>query len=148
MQRLTEQSIVGQITSILGMISAIVALFGGAMIVIADSAIDNKYATDRDLQHTQRQFSTNVEALSEIVQKNTQVSKQTSAAVESLALSMVTIQIRQLEPMIVNLEQHKAAEGHNWSPAEEAMLRGMHRTIAELEAERARLLRSHTRRNQ
>ncbi len=136
MRKLSDQTPFGQLMSLLTLLTVLVTLFGSVVLLAADKAIDQVYATDADLQAVQRQVAAQVEEIKQTVNKNTDVSNQTAQSVQALALSIVTIQIRDLEPDIQELEREKRLQGTEWSTAEERTLRQMQRTLMDLEKQR------------
>ena len=144
MRKLTDQSFLGQLASVFGLIALVVSLFGGVVLFAADSAIDQKYASDADLKSVQEQFAKQVGKLGDTVDKNTQAVQQTTISMQTLALTMVTIQIRDMEPTIRELEIEKLNQGVQWSAAEERTLRDMQRALSDLNIYRQRLFENST----
>lgn len=144
MKKITEQTFIGQLSSVLSLVTLVVGLFGGLVLLAADTAIDEKYASDADLQSVQRQFSKQVNALTETVNRNTKVTSETSKSVQALALTMVTIQIQNLEVTIKELEGERDIQGGAWSAAAEKTLRGLQRTLQDFELQRRHLFQSRT----
>lgn len=144
MKKITEQTFIGQLSSVLSLVTLVVGLFGGVVLLAADKAIDEKYASDADLQSVQKQFSRQVNELNETVNQNTRVTRETSKSVQALALTMVTMQIQNLEATIKELEQERDSQGAGWSAAAEKTLRDMQRTLQDFELQRRHLFQSRT----
>jgi hypothetical protein len=142
MRKFTEQSTMGQFGVILGLIAMMTTLFGGVALLAADQAIDQKYATDSDVKAVQEQFAHQVGALSSSVNENTKVSREMSRSVHALTLTMVTIQIRDLEQTVRQLKSEKVAQGVQWSTAAERTLSDMQRTVMDLGVQRQRLIQN------
>lgn len=139
MLKLTEQSLIGQLITMGTLITIAVGLFGSVVLLAADKTIDEKYATDADLLTVQKQVQQQVEELSTAVNKNSRIVQSTSDSVKALALSIVTVQIRDLEPTIQEMRREKAMAPQDWSGSEEALLRDLERSLSDLETQRRQL---------
>ena len=142
MRKFTDQSSIAQLGSILVLITMVTTLFGTVVLLAADQIIDRKYASDADLKAVQEEFAHQVVGLADSVNENTKVSRETARSVHALTLTLVTIQIRDLEHTVRQLESEKVAQGVQWSTAAERTLRDMQRSVMDLGVQRKRLIQN------
>lgn len=102
----------------------------------ADQRINEKYATDQDLAAVQEQVTRSVEELKSESAANTSALKQTARSVDSLTLTVIDLQIRELSDDIERLMRERRADGNDWTTAQAARLREKERALADLEAQR------------
>lgn len=140
MSKFSEASTVSQISQILGLVAVFMTLFGAALFALADQQIDEKYATDEDLQAVQVTVAAQVTRIEETVTTNTKTVQATATSVDALVLSVLGLQISDLEEEIVDLERQKRADAAGWNERDETHLRDRQRSLADLELQRNALL--------
>ena len=132
-----ERSHLGQLAILVGMLAGTGIPIGGTLLWAADVRINEKYATDEDLKAVQENLNIQIEALAETVESNTEASSHTARSVDALTLSILDIQIAQLEAQIHQLEVEKRSQGATWVESEERALRESQRRLTDLQAQRA-----------
>lgn len=134
--KLSEQSGARQIASILGIVALCVTIFGGITIWAADSAIDQKYATDADVKAVQETTEAAVVRVEAAVNTNTTAVKATSSSVDGLTLVVMDLQIDKTEGEIRALEREKRTEAAAWNERDEDGLRDKQKALADLSTQR------------
>lgn len=139
MKKLSEQSTLTQLSTVLGFIALCVGLFGGIALKASDQVIDDKYATDDDLRAVQETLTAQVTALAATVQTNTTTNKATTKSVDGLTLVVLDLQRKEIAAEIFRLEAEKREQGANWNQTEEKQLRDKQQALADLNTQRAAL---------
>jgi hypothetical protein len=132
-----ERSHLGQLLVLAGMLAAAGIPVGGTILWAADVRIDEKYATDEDLKAVQENLYIQIDGLADKVERNTDASTKTARSVDALTLSILDIQIADLEADIHQLEREKRQQGAAWVESEERALREAQRRLDDLQAQRA-----------
>ena len=146
-RKISEQTALGQATSIGTMIALCVSLFGGGVMMAADSSIDKKYATDVDVTAAHAITKMQFEQIKLIAAKNrltietnTTAVSATIKSVDALALVVLNMQIRDLEGLLTEMTIDQADGGKHWSGHDNRILRETERYVADLETQRRFLL--------
>lgn len=136
---LQDRGLFAQLSIISGLIVAIGTPMWGAVIWASDQAIDDKYATDKDLAGVQESIGNHVNTIDKAVTANTETVEATAKSVDSLALVVLDLQRKELADEIYLLEQEKREQGANWNQNEEAELRDKQQALADLNTQRSAL---------
>lgn len=139
MKKLSEQSLLGQLTTVLGFIALCVTLFGTIALRAADQTIDDKYATDVDLLAVQETVTAQVERIELAVSSNSTRIEATTRSVDGLTLTLLDLQRKELAAEVFRLEAEKRSQSANWNQTEEAELRDTQQALQDLNTQRAAL---------
>lgn len=139
-KKFSEASFLSQLGQIFAVVGGFMTLFGAALWALADQQIDEKYATDEDLQAVQETVAAQVTRIEETVTENTTTVRATASSVEALALAVLGLQISDLEEEISQLEADKRREGAAWNERDERNLRDRQRALDDLNRQRSALL--------
>ena len=134
--KISEQSAGKQLASLLGIVALVVAVFGGITIWAADSAIDQKYATDADVKAVQQTTELGIKRIETAVNTNTAAVRSTSSSVDGLTLVVMDLQIDKTESEIRGLEREKRQEAAAWNERDEDGLRDKQKALADLSTQR------------
>jgi len=140
MKKFSEHSGGIQIAQILGIMTFLFGAGGSFMLWAADQKIDEKYATDEDLQAVQMTTSAQVEVITRTVEENTTTVKATASSVDGLTMVVLGLQISDLEEEVSLLEAEKRREGAGWNERDERNLRDRQRSLEDLERQRGIIL--------
>lgn len=151
-RKFSEQTLLGQLGTLLALVAGFMTLFGAAFLALADQEIDKKYATDEDLLAVQTTVSEEVSTIKDTVEANTRTVQSTASSVDGLTLVVMDLQIDKIEGEIRGLEAEKRAEAAAWSERDEDQLRDKQKALADLNTQReilfTRLIASQTGVNQ
>ncbi len=139
MKKFSEHSGGIQLAQILGIMTLFFGAGGSFMLWAADQAIDDKYATDEDLLAVQTTTNEAVFEIKTAVEANTATVKQTAKSVDALVLSILDVQMADLEDEIAALEVDKRTEAAAWNERDERNLRDRQKELADLDVQRQAL---------
>ena len=135
-RKFSELSLLGQLATIGGMVSAIWAVVGSFAIWAADTKINEKYATDEDLANVQQRVEIEVTTITTTVETNTRTVARVAKSVDALTLSILDIGIKDTSDELYAMEKNKRSQGAAWNEREEATLRDRQQHLADLQAQR------------
>jgi len=137
MKKLSEQSLLAQLSTVLGFVAICVTLFGAITLRAADSKIDEKYATDADLASVQAVVTEQIDGLTTVVTTNTDTSNATARSVDGLTLVVLDLQRKEIAAEVFRLEAAKREQAANWNQTEEGQLRDAQQALQDLNTQRA-----------
>lgn len=139
MKAFHEYTPTGQIGMLLGMMSMLGIPTGGIILVGAETMMDTTFQTDIEANAFQSAITLEVAGLSESVENNTTTLKQAVESVDSLNLTVLNIQVNDLEREIAVMEQDKRNNPTAWSIRDESTLNNKRRLLDDLNRQRQRV---------
>ena len=139
MKKISDAGPGAQIGIILAIMTFVMGAGGSFMIWAADAKIDQKYATDEDLLAVQEETKEAVFEIKTAVEANTATVASTARSVDGLVLSLLDVQISDLEDEIAALERDKRQEAAAWNERDERNLRDRQKELADLNVQRQAL---------
>ncbi len=139
MKKISDAGPGAQIGIIIGIMTFVMGAGGSFLIWAADAKIDQKYATDEDLLAVQQSTEQAVFEIKIAVEANTATVKQTTRSIDGLLLSILDVQISDIETEIAALEADKRAEPAAWNERDERNLRDRQKALADLDVQRQAL---------
>ena len=134
--RFTEKSASIQWTSIVVIITLLTGGLGAIVLWAADARIDQKYATDKDVQAVQKLVAEQVEIITSTVKQNTKTVRATAASVDGLTLVVLDLRIRDLDDEIIDLRRSRDRNPSSWSSQDERSLRDRLSALSDMQLQR------------
>lgn len=135
-KKLSEQSAISQFFSILAMVGISGSVVLSTLLWAADVRINQKYATDEDLENIKITVNGKLDDLETAVTGNTETIKDFSTSINTVMLGVITLQISDIERIISDLEIRQ----NSWNATESATYREKKRELRDLTAQRDRLI--------
>ncbi len=139
MKKISDAGAGAQIGIILGIMTFFFGVGGSFMLWAADAKINEKYATDADLLAVQQTTNDAVFEIKTAVEANTATVAATAKSVDALVLSILDVQIDDIEDEIAALERDKRQEAAAWNERDERNLRDRQKELSDLSVQRQAL---------
>lgn len=142
-KKLHERSWLGQLASIATICTILISPLFMVLIYAADQRFDEKYATDKALEVTRKEFTEMATDIRRVVYANTEKMETVTHSVDGLTLAVLDMQIAKLEARISMLERIKVRKEHRgnngWTRHDAEGLYEKKYQLADLVSQRSRV---------